>query len=282
MSNLDGASGLSVLGLSEAGLRLVAFAGAFLILAALESALPKRRLLVSKWRRWATNVGIVAIGSLLVRLMGALSVPLIAVGAAFIAADHGIGLFNTLQWPPLLEDALAIVAFDFALWLQHVATHKVPLLWRLHQVHHADRDIDLTTGIRFHPVEIALSMLWKVAWVFALGASPLAVVIFEVILNAGSMFNHANIDLPRPADRLLRMIIVTPDMHRIHHSIDRREHDTNYGFNLSIWDRLFRTYTAQPALGHAGMTIGLPRFQTEQPLRLVWSLMLPFTGRSGR
>jgi sterol desaturase/sphingolipid hydroxylase (fatty acid hydroxylase superfamily) len=171
---------------------------------------------------------------------------------------------------------VAVLVLDLAIWGQHWASHKVPLFWRLHQVHHADRDIDVTTAVRFHPVEIALSMLWKIVVVVPLGAPPLAVFLFEVILNACAMFNHANIALPQWLDRILRLLVVTPDMHRVHHSVLRREHNTNYGFNLSVWDRLFRTYTAQPEGGHQGMTIGLPPYQSEAPTRFGWSLWLPF------
>ncbi len=160
--------------------------------------------------------------------------------------------------------------------MQHLVSHKVPIFWRLHKVHHADRDIDVTTAVRFHPVEIALSMVWKIAVVIPLGASPFAVFLFEVILNACAMFNHANIALPGWLDRIVRLFIVTPDMHRVHHSVLRREHDSNYGFNLSLWDRVFRTYTAQPEAGHQGMTLGLTPYQSEDPLRFGWSLALPF------
>lgn len=281
---MDGISGppeLQVLGVSEPLFRLAAFGSVFIALALLELAAPKRPLLTAKSRRWGTNLAIVAVGGLLVRVMGALAAPVVAVGAAFLAAEHGIGLFNLLAWPPAIEALLAILALDFAVWLQHVLSHKIPLLWRLHQVHHADRDIDLTTGIRFHPVEIGLSMLYKVCWVFALGASPIAVMLFEVILNALTMFNHANIDLAPTLDRVVRALLVTPDMHRVHHSVEDRERDSNYGFNLSVWDRLFRTYTPQPAKGHLGMTIGLARYQSEEPLRLGWSLLIPFRARSG-
>jgi sterol desaturase/sphingolipid hydroxylase (fatty acid hydroxylase superfamily) len=161
--------------------------------------------------------------------------------------------------------------------VQHVAAHKVPVLWRLHQVHHADRDIDVSTGVRFHPIEIGLSMLWKIVVVLALGAAPSAVLLFEIILNGGSLFTHANIALPAWLDRALRTVFVTPDMHRIHHSVLRREHDTNFGFNFSVWDRLFGTYTNEPAHGHPGMTIGLAPFQTERPTEALWSLKLPFS-----
>jgi sterol desaturase/sphingolipid hydroxylase (fatty acid hydroxylase superfamily) len=173
---------------------------------------------------------------------------------------------------------IALLALDLAIWVQHLASHKVPIFWRLHQVHHADRDIDVTTAVRFHPVEIALSMLWKIAVVIPLGASPFAVFLFEVILNACAMFNHANIALPPWLERIVRLFIVTPDMHRVHHSVERREHDSNYGFNLSLWDRLFATYTAQPEGGHRGMTIGLSQYRSDGPTRLIWSLAVPFRG----
>ena len=176
---------------------------------------------------------------------------------------------------------VSLLAMDFVIWLQHVVVHAVPALWRLHRVHHADLDYDLTTGARFHPLEIGLSMLWKIGWVLALGPSPWAVIVFEVALNAFAMFSHANIALPPSADRVLRTIIVTPDMHRVHHSVERAEHDSNYGFNLSIWDRLLGTYVAQPEKGHENMTIGLKPYQTDQPGRLGWSLLLPFENRDG-
>jgi sterol desaturase/sphingolipid hydroxylase (fatty acid hydroxylase superfamily) len=263
-------------GLSETAFRLVAFFAVFAVMGALELLIPKRRLTAGKARRWLTNLTIVGVDSLLVRLMASLAVPLAAVAAAFYAEQQGFGLFNWTGWPVWLETLLSLAALDFALWLQHLASHKLSLLWRLHQMHHADVDIDVTTAIRFHPIEIGLSMLWKIVWVLALGASPLAVLLFEVILNGAAMFNHANVALPAWLDALLRSVIVTPDMHRVHHSVMRREHDSNYGFNLSIWDRLFSTYTAQPEKGHEGMTIGLAPYQSADPTRITWSLVLPF------
>ena len=197
-----------------------------------------------------------------------------------LAARNGWGILALVDWPSWLEIALAVVVLDFAVWLQHVLSHRIDALWRLHQMHHADIDYDLTTGIRFHPVEIGLSMLYKVVWVLALGAPALAVVLFEIILNGCALFNHGNIRLPLWLDRILRIVIVTPDMHRVHHSVDRREHDTNFGFNLAVWDRLFGTYTAQPARGHEGMTIGLPPFQDDQPTRYFWCLTLPWRTNS--
>jgi sterol desaturase/sphingolipid hydroxylase (fatty acid hydroxylase superfamily) len=263
-------------GLNETVVRFLAFAGVFLAMALLELALPKRTLTAPRSRRWATNLAIVAIDGLLVRLMAALAVPLAAVAAALWAEASGWGLLNRLALPLWLEIAIGLLVLDFAIWLQHLLSHKVAVLWRLHRVHHADVDIDVTTALRFHPIEIGLSILYKIAWVLAFGPSALAVLLFEVVLNSCAMFNHANIDLPRWLERALRTVIVTPDMHRVHHSIDRGEHDTNYGFNLSVWDRLFGTYTPQPRLGHRGMTIGLAPFQSEAPTRLGWSLLLPF------
>jgi sterol desaturase/sphingolipid hydroxylase (fatty acid hydroxylase superfamily) len=267
-----------ILGQNDGLVRLGAFVGVFLLMALIELAAPKRRLIAPKGRRWITNVGISITGTVLVRLMAMLAVPLAAVAAAAYAEAHGIGLLNQLGWPYWLKVALALLALDLAIWAQHLASHKVPIFWRLHRVHHADRDIDVTTAVRFHPIEIGLSMLWKIVVVLAIGAAPIAVFLFEVILNACAMFNHANIALPSWLDRVLRLFVVTPDMHRVHHSVLGREHDTNYGFNLSLWDRLFRTYTAQPEGGHLGMRIGLTPYQTEAPTRFGWSLLLPFVG----
>ena len=269
--------------ISESVLRFAAFAGVFVVMALLELAIPKRQLSAPKTHRWFTNLAIVGIDSLIVRSMalapqflGVVIVPLAAVATAIWAEGRGIGLFNWLNLPAWFEIVAAIVIFDFAVWVQHVASHKVPMFWRLHQVHHADVDIDLSTGIRFHPVEIALSMLYKMVWVVVLGPAPVAVLLFEVILNAGAMFSHANVALPGGLDRRLRAIIVTPDMHRVHHSVIRGEHDSNYGFNLSIWDRMFRTYVDQPSKGHTEMTIGLSSYQSAEPVKLKWSLLLPF------
>jgi sterol desaturase/sphingolipid hydroxylase (fatty acid hydroxylase superfamily) len=264
-------------GVDDTTLRFVAFLTIFLVLALFELAIPKRRLSAAKRRRWTTNLGIVVLDGVLLRLMASLAVPLTAIAAALWAEQQGVGLLNWTGWPAALELVLAILVLDFAIWLQHVAAHKVPVLWRLHQVHHADRDIDVTTGVRFHPIEIGLSMLWKIVVVLALGAAPLAVLVFEIILNGGSLFTHANIALPRSVDGLLRTVFVTPDMHRVHHSVLRREHDTNYGFNFSVWDRLFGTYTVDPEHGHRGMTIGLSPFQTDRPTEMLWSLKLPFS-----
>lgn len=265
-----------LIGQSDGAIRLAIFVSVFLVMALIELGWPKRKLVVSKRRRWLTNVGIAVAGSVVLRLMAMLAVPVAAIAAAFYAGQHHIGLLNQLSWPEWIKIVVALLVLDLSIWTQHLASHKVPLFWRLHKVHHADRDIDVTTAVRFHPVEIALSMLWKIVVVVPLGAPPLAVFLFEVILNACAMFNHANIALPAWLDRGLRMLVVTPDMHRVHHSVLRREHNSNYGFNLSLWDRLFRTYTAEPEAGHQGMTIGLTPYQTEEPTRFAWSLWLPF------
>ena len=216
------------------------------------------------------------ISTLLVRVL-VLVAPLLAMttGAA-LAGELGWGFLNLVVLPSWLEILIAIVLLDFALWLQHVITHKVPVLWRFHRVHHADRDLDASSALRFHPIEIAFSATFKLAVVVLLGPAILAAVVFEVILNAGAMFNHANLSIPRRVDCALRAFIVTPDMHRVHHSVHRRDHDTNYGFCLSLWDRLFGTYTREPSEGHAGMTIGLTPYQTPDTQRLGWSLFLPF------
>ena len=271
-----------VLGQNDGLLRLAVFAGVFLVMAAIELVRPKRRLTVSKARRWLTNLGIAGTDMLVLRLMAMLAVPVAAVAAAYFAGEHGLGLLNEVAWPYWIKVAIALLVLDLAIWFQHLVSHKVPIFWRLHRVHHADRDIDVTTAVRFHPIEIALSMLWKILVVVLLGASPFAVFLFEVILNACAMFNHANIALPSWLDGVLRLFIVTPDMHRVHHSVVRNEHDRNFGFNLSLWDRLFRTYLAEPKAGQEGMIIGLTPYQTEAPTKFVWSLALPFRGTSGR
>lgn len=263
-------------GISEPVFRLTAFISILAALALFELLAPRRRLSASKWRRWLTNMSIVAVGSLLVRLMSALAVPLVAVAAAIFAEQNGLGLLNLVAWPAWLEIVIALLVLDLAIWFQHLVSHKVPILWRLHRMHHADVDFDVSTALRFHPIEIGLSMLWKIVCVLSLGASPLAVILFEVILNGCAMFNHANLKLPLAVDRFLRLFLVTPDMHRVHHSVLHREHDSNYGFNLSIWDRIFDTYVPQPRDGHEHMRIGLPEYQSDDPTRLWWSLYLPW------
>lgn len=255
-------------------IRLGAFLGLFVVFATIEWFAPRRKLRMPRSRRWLTNLSVTVLNTLTLRAM-AIGFPLLAVGAAIDAAQTGSGLLNALEWPAWVEVGLAILVLDFAIWAQHLITHKVPILWRLHRVHHADRDMDVTTAVRFHPIEIALSMALKIGMVYLLGPSALAVILFEIMLNGTALFNHSNIRLPLPIDAALRMFLVTPDMHRVHHSILRQEHDSNYGFALSIWDRLMGTYVAQPKAGHNDMTVGL-QWQDDRPTRLVWSLALPF------
>ena len=259
---------------NEALIRLVVFAGLFLVFAAIEALVPQKRRTQTRPHRWFTNWALVVIDSLTLQALGWV-LPLLAVGVAYSATQNGWGLFNNIGWPWWLEIGLSVLILDFAIWFQHLITHKIPLLWRLHRVHHSDRDIDVTTALRFHPLEILLSMLLKIAVVLVLGPSAVAVILFEVILNGTAMFNHANIRLPLGLDRLLRLVLVTPDMHRVHHSVHRGEHDSNYGFALSIWDRIFATYIPQPRDGHDDMVIGL-RWQDNMPNRLGWALWLPF------
>lgn len=258
--------------LSEPQIRLAVFIGLFLLLAVLELAAPRRELHHSKKRRWFTNWMIVLIDSALLRLVftGA------AVGAAIWAQANGYGLFQMVEVPFWLAVAISFVVLDFAIWLAHVASHKIPVLWAVHRMHHSDVDFDVTTAIRFHPIEILLSMVWKIIIVVALGAPAVSVLIFEIVLNGGAMFNHSNLKLPLWLDRALRTVIVTPDMHRVHHSILHHETDSNYGFNLAIWDRMFGTYVDQPEKGHGRMTIGIKEWQDERPTRLLWSLNVPF------
>lgn len=261
----------------EAALRLTIFLGLFALFACAEQLAPRRKRQLPRAGRWTTNLAITVLNTLTLRAL-AIGLPLLSVGAALDAQAKNWGLFNALALPSWLEIMLTILILDFAIWLQHLVTHKVPVLWRLHRVHHADRDMDVTTAVRFHPVEIALSMLLKIGLIYLLGPAAVAVVLFEVILNGTAMFNHSNLRLPLPLDRILRQVLVTPDMHRVHHSIRREEHDSNYGFALAIWDRLFGTYVAQPAKGHDKMTVGL-QWQNGSPARLGWSLLLPFKGK---
>jgi sterol desaturase/sphingolipid hydroxylase (fatty acid hydroxylase superfamily) len=254
--------------------RLGVFVGLFALFATLEALAPRRTRSQPRNTRWFTNLSIVVLDTLALRAL-AIALPLLAVGAAVDAGRMGWGLFNTLDWPLWLEVVLAILILDLAIWAQHLVTHKVPILWRFHRVHHADRDFDVTTALRFHPVEILASMMLKIGLVYLLGPAALAVLLFEIILNGTAMFNHSNLRLPLWLDRAVRLILVTPDMHRVHHSIHRHEHDSNYGFALSVWDRIFRTYRPKPEAGHDLMTVGL-EWQDERPSRLGWALMLPF------
>lgn len=257
---------------NEPVLRLSAFLGIFVLMALWELLAPRRPLTVSKTGRWANNIGIIVVDTLVLRIL----FPTLAVGVALWAEISGWGLLNLVDAPAWLAIPLAVLALDLLIYGQHVATHKIPLLWRLHMMHHTDLDLDVTSGARFHPVEIVLSMLIKMAFVLLLGAPAVAVLIFEVLLNATAMFNHSNVRLPLGLDRVLRLFVVTPDMHRVHHSVVRRETDSNYGFNLPWWDRIFGTYRDQPAAGHDGMDIGLPDYRDPSRLTLPKLLALPF------
>ncbi len=256
----------------EPWIRLAAFASVLLLMAAWEWAAPRRAQVVPRAWRWSNNLALVIVDTLLLRAI----FPVAAVGAALLAEQAGWGVMNRLDVPPAWSIPLAIVALDFAIWAQHLLFHRVPVLWRLHRMHHTDLEIDVSTGLRFHPLEIVLSMLIKIGVVLLLGAPAVAVLAFEVLLNATSLFNHANVRLPPTVDAALRWLIVTPDMHRVHHSWQPRETHSNFGFNLSWWDRLFGTYVAQPRDGHAGMTIGLPQFRDLAELRLDRLLVQPF------
>jgi len=259
----------------EAAIRLGFFLGIFALVALWEVLAPRRALTGSKTMRWANNLALVALNTLLLRLL----FPAAAVGMAAIATKNSWGLLNYFEAPLWIAVPAAVIAMDFVIWLQHVMVHAIPALWRLHRVHHADLDYDLTTGARFHPIEIILSMLIKFAAIMVLGPPVVAVILFEVILNGMAMFNHGNVRLPAGLDRALRWIVVTPDMHRVHHSVEDDEANSNFGFNLSCWDRLFGTYRDQPRGGHEGMTIGIHKYR--DPREVSWLpglLTLPFRG----
>ncbi len=261
---------------NEKTIRLSFFLGILSIMAIWEIIAPRRALTVSKVLRWSNNLGLVFFNSFILRLI----FPAAAVGMAAFATDHGWGLLNYYQLPPLAAIIISIIAMDFIIYLQHVLVHAVPALWRLHRVHHADLDYDVTTGARFHTLEIILSMLIKFTTIVVLGAPVVAVIIFEVTLNAMAMFNHGNVGLPKSLDKFLRLFIVTPDMHRVHHSIEDDETNSNFGFNLSWWDRLFGTYREQPRAGHKGMTIGIHKFRdTKQATWITGMLAMPFMGK---
>lgn len=253
-------------------IRGAVFALVLLAMVVWEVVASRRPQHVGRARRWPGNLLIVALDTLAVRLV----FPLAAVGGALVAAEQGWGFFNRVAVPAWLTIGVSVVVLDLAIYFQHRLFHAVPWLWRLHRMHHADLEFDVTTGLRFHPLEILISMGIKLAVVAALGAPAVAVLIFEVVLNATSMFNHGNVRLPTRLDRWLRLLVVTPDMHRVHHSIVRRETDSNFGFNLPWWDRLFGTYRDQPAAGHLGMTIGIEDFREVRDLRLDRMLIQPF------
>ena len=230
----------------ETAIRLGFFLGVFLSLGACEGSAPRRALSVSKRVRWINNLGIVLIDSVAVRYL----LPVAALGMAFMCRDRGWGLLNNIHLSEWAAICLSVAALDLIIYLQHVMFHSLPMLWRVHRMHHADLDFDVTTALRFHPIEIILSAVIKIAAVVLIGAPPASVLIFEILLNATAMFNHSNLRIPLAVDRALRLFVVTPDMHRVHHSIIPDETNSNFGFNLPWWDRLLGTYRAQPAAGH--------------------------------
>lgn len=258
----------------EPTIRLAAFFGILAAMMVWELAAPRRRLELPRVIRWSNNLALVVVDAAILRL----AFPVLAVGLAGLAEAKGWGLFNVLDLPLWVEVIAAVLILDLAIYLQHVLFHAVPGLWRLHRMHHADLDLDATTGLRFHPVEILLSMAIKLAVVGAIGAPPVAVLAFEVILNATSLFNHGNVRLPPAVDHVLRLVLVTPDMHRVHHSSNPRETNSNFGFSVPWWDRLLGTYVAQPAKGHEGMEIGIEQFRTERDLWLDRMLIQPVRG----
>lgn len=252
-------------------IRMICFGGIFLVMALLEFALPRREQPLGRLKRWPTNWGLVVLDALLVRLI----FPIGGVGQALLAQEKGWGLFPVFGWSGVVAGIVAFVILDFAVWLQHLASHKIPVFWRIHRMHHADAEVDVTTALRFHPVEILLSFVWKGAVIVALGGPVEAVLLFEIVLNGAAVFNHANAALPRWLDRVLRLVVVTPDMHRVHHSVRPEETDSNYGFNLSIWDRLFGTYVPQPKAGHTDMELGQGPELTPRAHNLFFSLAIP-------
>lgn len=241
-----------------------------------EAVWPKRPRIIRRRVRWVTNISLMGAGTLVSRLMMLLPAPLAATAAAAFASGHGVGIFNVLNWPFWAEALLTLLTLDLAVWAQHWAFHRVELLWRLHSVHHADREVDATTALRFHPLEIGVSVALKGAVVLVLGAPVAVVIAFEALLNGFATFNHANTSLPPRVERIIRLFIVTPDLHRIHHSVRCAEQDSNFGFCLSLWDRLFGLLRAEPVDGDAGLVIGLTEHQGAAPACLAWSLALPF------
>ena len=262
----------------EGIIRFLFFLGILVLMAIWEKLSPRRPLNTSKNHRWFSNLGLIFINTLALRLL----LPVQAVGTALFVENRGWGLLNNVSLPYWLAIVIGVVGLDFVIYLQHAVFHFIPLFWYLHRVHHTDLDFDVTTGIRFHPVEILLSIGIKMVTVVVLGPSPLAVILFEVLLNATSMFNHGNVQLPGSIDRVLRLLVVTPEMHRVHHSVLIKEYNSNFGFNLPWWDRLLGTYCAQPKAGHLGMIIGQSSFRDPKHLTLYWLLVQPFMGNPSK
>lgn len=260
----------------EVLVRLGIFLAVFATMALWEVARPRRLLSQPRWERWSTNLGLTLLNTVLIRI----TVGGVAYAAGVFAAERDVGLLHWVALPPWAAVAITILGLDLAIYFQHVMFHAVPTLWRLHRVHHADLGFDATTGLRFHPIEIFLSLAFKAAVIVLLGAVPWAVVAFEVLLNASSVFNHGNVEIAEQIDHWLRWVVVTPDMHRIHHSTRIAETNSNFGFSVSWWDRLFGTYRPSAALGQLGLEIGLSEYRA--PLRLGQLLVLPFRGSAGR
>jgi sterol desaturase/sphingolipid hydroxylase (fatty acid hydroxylase superfamily) len=261
---------------NEAAIRLLTFFCVLVLMLGLETQLPRRRVTQSRLLRWTTNFGVTLINTVLLRLL----LPAAAVKVALDQQAAESGLFWLLGLPEPIGFVVGIILLDAVIYGQHVLFHRVPMLWRVHRMHHSDLEIDATTGVRFHPIEIILSMLIKIAVVWVFGIPAIAIIIFEVLLNATALFNHSNTNIPLELDAKLRRVIVTPDMHRVHHSIEQQETDSNFGFFLSCWDNWFKTYTPQPAAGHAGMTIGIPEFRDQSDIRLDQILIQPFVNGS--
>ena len=260
----------------EKEIRMGFFFGMLAIIGVWEILAPKRALTVSKTVRWVNNLGLVFFNSFIIRLV----FPIAAIGVAAMAQENGWGLLNNIEMPVWLAAVLAIIIMDLVIYIQHVMVHAIPVLWRLHRVHHADPDYDVTTGARFHTLEIILSMGIKFCTIVLLGPPVFAVIIFEVVLNATAMFNHGNIRLPKSIDQVLRLFLVTPDMHRVHHSIEDDETNSNFGFSLPWWDRLFGTYRDQPRAGHEGMVIGIRQFKKAKDVSWITGMLtLPFKGK---
>ena len=256
--------------LTETTIRLSVFLTVFGIMALAETVLPRRTRSLLRRRRWPGNLSLVLLDSVAARFL----IPGTALATAALAADRGWGLLSFVHLPVRIEFVIAVVVLDLAIYAQHVASHALPFLWKVHRVHHTDLDLDVTSGLRFHPVEIVLSMWWKLCVILLLGPSPTAVLVFEIVLNASALFNHSNLALPERIDSWLRRLVVTPDMHRIHHSVIAQETHSNFGFNLSCWDRLFRTYRNTPAAGQTGMTIGLPEWKSERDVQPLLAMLL--------
>ena len=260
---------------NEASVRLIAFLGIFAVVAIWETLAPRRQLVTSKASRWFSNISITVLGTAIVRGF----FPVLA--ATFAAYETSAGILNQISFPYILKVFIGILALDLIIYFQHVMFHAVPIFWRLHMMHHVDLDIDVTTGLRFHPIEVMQSMGIKIAAVVIIGPPVPAVILFEILLNGTSMFNHGNIRMNPHVDGWLRLLVVTPDMHRVHHSVIIKETNSNFGFNFPWWDRLFGTYRSQPAAGHEAMNFGLSRFRDQKRLTLLWLLALPFIGKPG-